>query len=223
MLYVPKIWPHLIRLPSATETGANSGKKGFRGHSGAAEATIFVTMDEVSSAVMGVQSVEVSDEVEWIIDTGAERHLTYRIDLLRNVREKEITCVLPNNTTFKTAHVGDMHLETLVEGKKVDLIVKDVYYRERLGVNLLSHALIDENGCLIVKQDDQRFIQRTDTGITVLELVRKGGLYVGRASPKGTKPSTQLQAIHGPENSRHDCRDRTLHECINKCILEPRR
>jgi hypothetical protein len=80
--------------------------------------TIFVTMDAKSSATMSVKSARAKNEIIWVIDTGAKRHRTYRLDLLSNVREEEITCALSNNTKFKTTHVGDMKLKTIVDGVK---------------------------------------------------------------------------------------------------------
>jgi hypothetical protein len=80
--------------------------------------TIFATMDVKSRATMSVKSARAKNKIVWVIDTEPERHLTYRLDLLRNVREEEITCVLPNNTKFKTTHVGVMKLKTIVDGVK---------------------------------------------------------------------------------------------------------
>ncbi len=126
----------------------------------------------------------------WVIDTGAERHLTYRFYLLSNVRIEEITCVfLPNNTKFKTTHVGDMKLKTIVDGVKKDLLIKEVSYRQDLGVNLLSHALIDEKGCFIVKQGDQSFIKRDNRSQKVTKLKNQGSQYVGTAFGE---PQTQV-------------------------------
>jgi hypothetical protein len=115
-------------------------------------------MEVNSSTTMSVKSARAKNEIVWVIDTGVERHLIYRLDLLSNVREEEITCVLPKNTEFKTTHVGDMKLKTIVDGVKKDLLIKEVYYRQDLGANPLSHALIDEKGCFILKQGDQHFI-----------------------------------------------------------------
>jgi hypothetical protein len=71
------------------------------------------------------------DNRHWCRETP---HISHRF--IEDVREKEIACVLPNNITSTTTQVGDMHLEILAEGKKVDLIVKDAYYREKFEVNL---------------------------------------------------------------------------------------
>jgi hypothetical protein len=56
-------------------------------------------------------------------------------------------------------------------------------------VNLLSHALIDEKGCFIVKQGGQRFIKRDDNGQKVMELKKQGNQYVGTAFGE---PQTQV-------------------------------
>jgi hypothetical protein len=68
-------------------------------------------MDVKSSATMSVMSATAKNEIVWVID--------YRFYLLSIVLEEEITCVLPHNTKFKTTHVGDMKLKTIVDGKRI--------------------------------------------------------------------------------------------------------
>ncbi len=111
-----------------------------------------------------------SGPIEWVIDTGAEKHLTYRMDLLSNVKNNSLTCVLPNGATFETTHVGDMELKTQVNGQEVDLLIKNVHYRKDLSVNLLSHTLMDASGYFIVKTTGRCAIRRDSTDEIIMEL-----------------------------------------------------
>lgn len=72
-----------------------------------------------------VESFKNHDILEWILDTGATNHMTYRLASLHNIRKVNNSKVnLPNGNCSFVAYIGDQFC-------KNNLILKNVLYVPR--------------------------------------------------------------------------------------------
>ena len=83
-----------------------------------------------------------TNQGEWVLDSGATRHITYDLDSLVNVREapKDMFISYANGRKEKVCAIGDAVLSN-VEGLYIDvndIVLKDVLYVPKADINLLS-------------------------------------------------------------------------------------
>ncbi|GJV69522.1 putative RNA-directed DNA polymerase [Tanacetum coccineum] len=111
----------------------------------------------------------------WIIDSGANQHLTTSTIGMTNVVDisnLNITVGHPNGTVATISHIGDLRLSNNVSLHDV-LVVPD-YYVSLISVN----KLIKDSKLFVGFDEDKCYIQDLDKGITLGTGSESGGLYL---------------------------------------------
>ena len=79
-------------------------------------------------------SSRASYDQEWVLDSGASRHITYDFTKMINVRPVSITIAFGNGSEAKASHIGDVPF-TLDNGSTMTVL--DVLYVPEATSNLL--------------------------------------------------------------------------------------
>lgn len=89
----------------------------------------------------------------WILDSGASEHLTKDEKLLRNIkiltRPTKIR-IAKAGTTLMANKVGIIYGKTIVNGKEIEVTIRNVLYVPGLEFNLLSVPKLEANGFKVV-------------------------------------------------------------------------
>ncbi|GJZ40642.1 ribonuclease H-like domain-containing protein [Tanacetum coccineum] len=111
----------------------------------------------------------------WIIDSGANQHLTTSTIGMTNVVDisnLNITVGHPNGTVATISHIGDLRLSN-------NVILHDVLVVPGYCVSLLSvNKLIKDSKLFVGFDEDKCYIQDLDKGITLGTGSESGGLYL---------------------------------------------
>ncbi|GJZ88337.1 ribonuclease H-like domain-containing protein, partial [Tanacetum coccineum] len=111
----------------------------------------------------------------WIIDSGANQHLTTSTTGMTNVVDisnLNITVGHPNGTVATISHIGDLRLSN-------NVILHDVLVVPGYCVSLLSvNKLIKDSKLFVGFDEDKCYIQDLDKGITLGTGSESGGLYL---------------------------------------------
>ena len=99
-----------------------------------------------------------SDQIVWILDSGCARNLTGMESLLMNTRETETLLTLPDGTKMKSTKIGSVKMQTLVDGKMVQLTITNVEYVPGLKKNLLSYGIIESKGVVLSYIGSNRYL-----------------------------------------------------------------
>nr|KAJ0215676.1 hypothetical protein LSAT_V11C300142910 [Lactuca sativa] len=123
------------------------------------------------------------DEDDWVVDTGATKHTTYRADILVNKRKSfyEPPVIIPNGDAIPVEGRGDC---TLPGGIKI----KGILHVPKFKCNLLSVSRLTKKlQCVIIFFPDFCVMQDLCTRTLIGASECKRGLYRIRLSEKGRK------------------------------------
>lgn len=88
---------------------------------------------------------------EWILDTGASRHITCRRDLFWTFQESTSSSIsLADNSSHQV--LGSRHIK-INFSTGVEALIQDVWYVPSLRKNLLSLVKLRKNGLQIIMED----------------------------------------------------------------------
>lgn len=135
--------------------------------------------DTKAYAMMAATSTE---EVNWIVDSGASHHITSNIQLISKdslVTTKSVGIYLGNNQKVESTQKGTVNL-TLPNGNHI--ILKDVLYCQDIKSNLLSVVKVQENGFNVLFGNNKCTILSKNINICQIPRVRNN--FVLQASVK---------------------------------------
>ena len=117
---------------------------------------------------------------QWVMDSGASRHITYDKDSMLNFRvlESSTTITFGNGQQAKAAGTGEVLLNTNVSGNATDILLLDVLYVPEAKANLFSIKQAASSGASIVFKHDKCVINKN--GRTCMEGFIKEGIYILR-------------------------------------------
>ena len=135
-----------------------------------------------SESVIVVEEANSSiDSSNWIVDTGATRHMSYdKRDFINYQPFDEATTVLfGDKGTAQGLGIGDVKLIASVGEKEKLLTIKGVMYVPALRRKLISISKATANGCIGEIQPD-RLVLRDKSNAVALVALRQNGLYLAQ-------------------------------------------
>ena len=158
------------------KTKNESGKTSQTGNGAARRAEEYSTHDEEEA--LATNTMNVIGSSEWIIDSGATQHMTFkRTNLEDYVKFEKPTVVnLGDNRSILAYGKGTYRITAVVDDKLQKIALRDVLYLPELDKNLLSvHAMI-KLGAVVSFENDVCKITRNSKLLAVG--VIRGKLYV---------------------------------------------
>lgn len=134
----------------------------------------------VFMAIDGNHSQQAS--TPWIVDSGATRHVTNNISLIRNIENlaSPIELTVANNATLQLSKVGEAWLTTQsgVTNENKSIKLQNVTYAPTFKSNLISVTKIVDSGAEVLFKQNQAVITRADTGSIIATIPRIGNLFI---------------------------------------------
>jgi len=109
-------------------------------------------------------------ENTWLLDSGANCHITNDIGQLVNKRETNKYLILPDGDKIPCEYVGDCILEM---DDDVRIYLEDVYFSTTFRFNIISAGRMMENGWTMKGARNEIKMERIRTGLTIRFLPRK--------------------------------------------------
>lgn len=115
--------------------------------------------DDVSFTCLAVGQSKSND---WIVDSGASKHMTHDRDLISDAKTSTSNVTVANSDNVKVECRGQVQLHLNIHKKRIVAKIHDVLCVPQLCANLLSVSQIaktgktvifDENGCIIRERD----------------------------------------------------------------------
>ena len=138
----------------------------------------------------------------WLVDMGASRHFCNDAELLVNLSTcPASTLKMADNTEHRIGQSGDVHLNTIVEGKKHTWTLKDVALAPMLQHNLLSTSRLDDLGMSLEQKSGRVLIYNTANSLIATADKDQGLFYLqtyetDRALLADVKPLDALRLWH---------------------------
>ena len=124
---------------------------------------------------------------EWVIDSGATRHMAKTNSELENLRASSTQVHLADGTTRDVKQVGDLQLSALR--------LHDVLFAPMLDKNLLSTAALDDDGYALTQKAGRMLIYDA-SGKQVASATRRGRLFVLDNEHANTAITSETQLWH---------------------------
>uniref|UniRef100_A0AAV1T191 Integrase catalytic domain-containing protein n=1 Tax=Peronospora matthiolae TaxID=2874970 RepID=A0AAV1T191_9STRA len=152
---------------------------------------------------------------DWILDSGASRHLVNDESLLLDSSSCSHEIAMADGESLRLTRAGNVRLEVLARGVKTVVTLADVYLAPRLAKNIVSYVKLESKGYGIVYDGDKRALDRRSDGIVAFDVATDSNvLYVettatSRRHGDGDAILTALEA-HSAEASADDAHEATL-------------
>ena len=158
------------------KTKNESGKTSQTGNGAARRAEEYSTHDEEEA--LATSTMNVIGSSEWIIDSGATQHMTFKRNNLEDYVEfKKPTVVnLGDNRSILAYGKGTYRVTAVVDDKLQKIALRDVLYLPELDKNLLSVCAMIKLGAVVSFENDVCKITRNSKLLAVG--VIRGKLYV---------------------------------------------
>lgn len=123
---------------------------------------------KVSSASVEINSIETGnaqdkspETVTWVLDSGCTDHIVtsdkYFVNMSR--LKNPIKVKVADGYMLQSMFIGNIRLFTMVQGRKKEILLRDVYLAPELGNNLISFDRITKAGFSILAQGETAQIQ----------------------------------------------------------------
>jgi transposase InsO family protein len=115
---------------------------------------------------------------QWILDSGATAHMSYRKDWMHNFKMAGgSTIQLANNETMNAEGKGDIAVTLTNKNVQAAATIQDVLYIPGFGKNLLSTSALARGGYTIIYKKDKAEIQQSQSQRIVGTATQVNGLY----------------------------------------------
>uniref|UniRef100_A0AAV1VI54 Integrase catalytic domain-containing protein n=2 Tax=Peronospora matthiolae TaxID=2874970 RepID=A0AAV1VI54_9STRA len=167
----------------ATTKKRNRRKKGSRGKDAAATNVsdgartiddscgfVLTTSDGVratdgtSGLVLAATDATGVDRGDWILDSGASRHLVNDESLLLKSTACSHEIAMADGESLHLTRVGSVRLEVLARGAEAVVTLTDVYLAPRLAKNIVSYGKLANKGFALVHSGERRSLARCRDG-----------------------------------------------------------
>lgn len=119
-----------------------------------------------------------TEEEEWILDSGASAHMTYRIDFLKDFKPTASHCVrLGDKSELSVKGTGTVNIKKLVNGNWHNSTINTVLYVPDLKRNLFSEGVITSKGFIVVKNNEVALIKNSDGQLAAVGCKQANNLY----------------------------------------------
>ena len=146
-------------------------------------------------ALMAVHDVKgLFSATDWVMDSGAGRHMTPHKELLENLRpmKERVVVTFGNGERAEAAAEGQVKLQCQVDGLPNEVTLTDVLYVPHITANLFSVRHATKRGAKINFKEDKCLV--TLNGKNVLEAQSHGELYYIRTMRSCPMMMTDVQA-----------------------------
>ena len=183
--------------PSECKGGPQRGRPG--GHQPEPPTAWVVTAGQEDSTLLST-----SNSQEWIVDSGATKHMCTRPELIQNTRPGEVlnSVFLGNSSKLEVISKGEVPLTLALPGSNThSVILHEVLGVPGLSKNLLSVSQCIKSGCSVLFQggpNTAKFIKGEVRimGEVIGEAEERGGLWVLKTSQIEEQTMQQVNMVH---------------------------
>uniref|UniRef100_A0AAV1TQK7 Retrovirus-related Pol polyprotein from transposon TNT 1-94-like beta-barrel domain-containing protein n=1 Tax=Peronospora matthiolae TaxID=2874970 RepID=A0AAV1TQK7_9STRA len=155
------------RGKDAAATNASVGADGVR------------ATDGTCGLVLAATDATGVDRGNWILDSGASRHLVNDKSLLLKLTACSHEIATADSESLQLTRVGSVRLEVLARGAEAVVTLTDVYLAPRLAKNIVSYGKLANNGFALVHSGERRSLARCRDGVVALDVtIDSNVLYV---------------------------------------------
>ena len=154
---------------------ATDGTRGFvLATSSGAEAT-----DGSLGLVLATNDTNKIGRGNWILDSGASRHLVNDEKLLLDASACSHEIAMADGESLRLTRVGSVRLEVLARGVATIVTLTDVYLAPRLAKNIVSYGKLESKGYALAYDGDNRALARRIDGVVAFDVATDSNvLYV---------------------------------------------
>ena len=135
--------------------------------------------DGMSGFVLAATDATGVDRGDWILDSGASRHLVNDESLLLNSTACSHQIAMADGESLHLTRVGSVRLDVLARGAEAVVTLTDVYLAPRLAKNIVSYGKLANKGFALVHSGDRRSLARCSDGAVVFDVtIDSNVLYV---------------------------------------------
>lgn len=156
---------------------------------------------EKSTVLISALSASAVTDNDWVVDSGASRHMTMREDWLdKHSRSSNTEILTANKNMLVSKSSGDVILKPSEANSQSEVIIKNVLHVPGIAANLLSvNELVEKkyvvvfsrNGCYGYKEDRCKV-----TGTTSFEGYRENGVFKLNKEGQEIQHSQTIQALN---------------------------
>ena len=126
------------------------------------------------------------DRGDWILDSGASRHLVNDESLLIDSTACVYEIAMADGESLRLTRVGSVRLEVLARGVKMTVTLTEVYLAPRLEKNIISYGKLESKGFALVYDGNKRALAWRSNGTVVFDVaIDSNVLYVKSTVTRG--------------------------------------
>ncbi|POM71675.1 Hypothetical protein PHPALM_11725 [Phytophthora palmivora] len=119
---------------------------------------------------------------DWILDSGASRHMVNDKTMLRDVTERNDAeeSFQPDGTKLEVALKGTAVLNAMVDGVQAEITLRNVYYAPKLARNLMAYCSLLKMGCKVADRNGSVAVLKGNPARMVIYADIKSNVLVAR-------------------------------------------
>uniref|UniRef100_A0AAV1UMW7 Uncharacterized protein n=1 Tax=Peronospora matthiolae TaxID=2874970 RepID=A0AAV1UMW7_9STRA len=169
----------LMEKASAARTKEAKSKKKKKSRGKAVRANKVRAANNAGEFVLDANDAIGIDRGDWILDSGASRHLVNDESLLIDSTACVYEIAMADGESLRLTRVGSVRLEVLARGLKVTVTLTKVYLAPRLAKNIVSYGKLERKGFALVYDGNKRALARRSDGTVVFDVaIDSNVLYV---------------------------------------------
>uniref|UniRef100_A0AAV1T508 Uncharacterized protein n=1 Tax=Peronospora matthiolae TaxID=2874970 RepID=A0AAV1T508_9STRA len=119
---------------------------------------------------------------DWILDSGASRHLVNDESLLLDSSSCSHEIAMADGESLRLTRAGSVRLEVLVRGVKTIVTLTDVYLAPLLAKNIVSYGKLESKGYGLVYDGDKRALARRSDGLVAFDVETDSNVLYGETA-----------------------------------------
>ena len=120
--------------------------------------------------ILAVSESDDYDDSDWILDSGASRHLVNDEKLLFDSATCSEEIAIADGKTLKLKRVGSVRLKVVARGMESTVVLTDVYLARRLSKNIVSYGKLERKGFALVYDLKGRALERRSDGAVAFDV-----------------------------------------------------